>query len=129
MWVTVTVSGGWQNAVPAKNSNNASMVAFMWIPFHSFDNCRKVTLTANEKQYLNDGIYFSRLWVYRIYISMEEHLTEEELAQYVDSLVLDKQGRVPAGLLEHVADCYDCKVEIMDVRELIQAIGSVEFVD
>ena len=33
---------------------------------------------------------------------METHLTEQELAQYVDALVLVKQDRVPAKPLERI---------------------------
>ena len=54
---------------------------------------------------------------------METHLTEQELAQYVDALVLDQQDQLPEEILEHVAERFECKVEIMGVWESIEASG------
>jgi hypothetical protein len=55
-------------------------------------------------------------------MNMETHLTEEESASYVDALVLDKQAQLPEEIREHVAECFECKAEVMDVWELIEAI-------
>ena len=52
---------------------------------------------------------------------MESHLSEQELAQYVDALVLDKEDELPQEVLEHVAECFECKIEIMEVFELVGA--------
>lgn len=51
------------------------------------------------------------------------HLAENEIAQYVGALVLDRQDQLPEEILEHVEECYECKVEIMEVMEFIEAIG------
>jgi hypothetical protein len=47
---------------------------------------------------------------------VDNHLTELELARYVDALVSDKQDQLP----EHVEECLECKVEIMKVWELVE---------
>jgi hypothetical protein len=36
---------------------------------------------------------------------------------------LDKQGQLPEDIREHVAECFECKVELMEVIELMGAIG------
>lgn len=46
---------------------------------------------------------------------MERHLTEEEIALYVDALVLDNQDELPEEVQEHVAECFERKVEIICV--------------
>jgi hypothetical protein len=55
---------------------------------------------------------------------MNKHPTEQELAQYVDALVLDKQDQLPEEMLEHVEECFECKVEVLEVLGLIEAIGT-----
>jgi hypothetical protein len=57
------------------------------------------------------------------YAGLESHLSEQELAQYVDALVLDKEDELPQEVLEHVAECFECKVEIMEVLEIIESGG------
>jgi hypothetical protein len=57
---------------------------------------------------------------------MESHLREQELAQYVDALATDQQDRVPQEILEHVQECFACKVEVMEVLELKEAVGPSE---
>lgn len=100
---------------------------FSWAPF--IGNCGKVNSTEHEIQYPNKGIYFSRIPRNWIYMCMDKHLTEQELAQYVEALVLEKQGQLPENMREHVADCFQCKVEILGVWELVEPVGSSEFVD
>jgi hypothetical protein len=60
---------------------------------------------------------------------METHLTEQELAQYVDALVLNEPDQLPEEVLEHVAECFECKGEILEVWELIEDIGPPHTVD
>lgn len=48
---------------------------------------------------------------------MDKHLTEQELAQYVDALVLEKQDQLPEDMREHAAECRECKVEVMEIME------------
>jgi hypothetical protein len=54
---------------------------------------------------------------------MQPHLTE--LAQYVNAFV-DMQNELPQEILEHVAECFECKVEVMEVLELKEAVGPAE---
>ena len=51
-----------------------------------------------------------------------DHLDENEIAQYVDAQMLDTQNQLPAEMLEHVEDCFECKVEIMEVIELMECL-------
>lgn len=48
------------------------------------------------------------------------HLDEQELAQYVDALISDKQDHLPEEILEHVEECLECKLEVMEVWILIE---------
>lgn len=54
---------------------------------------------------------------------VETHLSEEEIAVYIDALVLDVQDHLPEEMKEHVVECLECKVEVMEVLRLIEAIG------
>lgn len=54
------------------------------------------------------------------------HLTEVELALYVDAIVLDAQVKLPEDILDHVADCTECKVELIDLMDLIDFIQAQE---
>ena len=47
-----------------------------------------------------------------------DHLDEQELAQYVDALINDKQGQLPEYILQHVEECAECKIGITEVLEL-----------
>lgn len=51
-----------------------------------------------------------------------DHLTENEIAQYVDALVSDKQDQLPEEILEHVEECVECKMEIIEVALLIEPV-------
>ena len=53
------------------------------------------------------------------------HLTEQEIALYVDALVLDQQNQLPEEIREHVKKCFGCKVEVMEVGELVDSIALV----
>ena len=55
---------------------------------------------------------------------MESHLDENEIAAYVDALREDLQDQLPGEILEHVAKCFECKVEIIEVWELVEVIGA-----
>ena len=55
---------------------------------------------------------------------MESHLDENEIAAYVDALREDLQDQLPGEILEHVAECFECKVEIIEVWELVEVIGA-----
>lgn len=50
-------------------------------------------------QTISAGLLQNPDW--RIYICMETHLTEQELAQYVDALVLDKLDQLSEEIREH----------------------------
>jgi hypothetical protein len=41
---------------------------------------------------------------------MGNHLSDEQLALYVDAMVLDKQDQLP----EHVEECLECKFAVME---------------
>jgi hypothetical protein len=56
---------------------------------------------------------------------MGNHLSEDQLALYVDALVSDTQDQLP----EHVEECEECKMEVIGVRELIEGIGPHQVLD
>ena len=51
---------------------------------------------------------------------MERQLTEEEIALYVDALELKKLEGLPEAIVDHVQECLECKMEIVEVWELIE---------
>jgi len=54
------------------------------------------------------------------YFSDDAHVSEETLALYVDALSLNKIYLLPAAVLEHVSDCEECKLEIVEVLSLVE---------
>lgn len=48
-----------------------------------------------------------------------EHLSENELALYVDGLRLHRLERVPGKLVDHVQSCLECKGAIMEISAAI----------
>ena len=48
-----------------------------------------------------------------------EHLSEEQIALYVDALELDRVSELPQMILDHVQDCFTCKEDIMEVASLV----------
>lgn len=54
---------------------------------------------------------------------MENRLSEDQLAIYGDTFVLDKLGQLPGEILEHVAEYLECEAEIAEVLEIIKKGG------
>lgn len=52
---------------------------------------------------------------------MRRHL-EEELALYVEAIALGVQEQLPGEILHHVENCTDCKAELIELTELIDAL-------
>ena len=48
------------------------------------------------------------------------HLTEEAIALYVDSLKLNRTNQLPKVILEHVADCKECKKEVTELFSVVE---------
>ncbi len=48
------------------------------------------------------------------------HLTEEELAQYVEAFVNDKLMEIPLRLREHISICDACAAEALNMIEIIR---------
>jgi len=55
-----------------------------------------------------------------ISMCMERHLTEQEIAQYVDAIEAETANQLPENILAHVEECLECKIEIVEVRELMR---------
>jgi hypothetical protein len=47
-----------------------------------------------------------------------DHLTEEEIALYVEAVAGDKHDLLPRDILNHVENCISCKVEISDTYKI-----------
>lgn len=56
------------------------------------------------------------------------HLSDEAIALYVDALRSNKVYHLPSVILSHVADCRECKTEIVEIFSLLQGpeIGGPE---
>ncbi len=56
------------------------------------------------------------------------HLSDEAIALYVDALRFNKVYHLPSVILNHVADCRECKMAIVEIFSLIQGaeIGGTE---
>ena len=48
-----------------------------------------------------------------------EHLDENEIAAYVESIEAGNLERLPENVRDHVEECLECKVEIMEALELV----------
>lgn len=48
------------------------------------------------------------------------HLADEELALYVDAIVLSLQDQLPKEILHHVMKCTGCKKELMELLDLME---------
>lgn len=48
---------------------------------------------------------------------MDKHLTENEITLYIDALVLNIQDHLPEEIRDHVAECFECKVEFLDMKK------------
>jgi hypothetical protein len=51
---------------------------------------------------------------------MENHLDENEIAQYMDAIEAGKQDELTTEIRAHVEECFECKVEIVETLELLQ---------
>lgn len=56
----------------------------------------------------------------RNYFTHEGHLDDNNIALYVDALILDKVEALPASVLEHVEDCMKCKTSIIGLFEVLK---------
>ena len=54
------------------------------------------------------------------FFNEQAHLSEEGIALYVDALRFEKVYTLPSAILSHVANCRDCKMEIMEVYSVPQ---------
>lgn len=52
---------------------------------------------------------------------MERCLDENEIAQYTDHLCLDLSSP-PDSVLDHVTGCFQCKVEILELCEIMDLV-------
>jgi len=118
------VSEGWENAKQETKRRSDTVRTFKWITVKLIVDRCKVKPLVPEKQYPIHGNCISRIRRNRIYISMT-HLDEQELATYVEALLIDEQGQLP----EHVEECLECKMEIMEVWELIEAVERLPMFD
>ncbi len=60
---------------------------------------------------------------------MSDHLTEQELAQYVDAIRGEWQELLPEKSLGHVEDCASCKVELIEILDLMDTLDERRFQD
>ena len=49
------------------------------------------------------------------------HLSDEGIALYVDAMMLEKNYRLPGALILHVADCAECKKEVIETFMLVES--------
>ena len=49
------------------------------------------------------------------------HLNEEGIALYVDAILLGKNYQLPGALILHVADCVQCKKEVIETYMLVES--------
>jgi hypothetical protein len=54
------------------------------------------------------------------YFTDEGHLDDNNIALYVDALILDKIETLPTSVLEHVEDCMECKTSIMGLYGIVK---------
>ena len=54
------------------------------------------------------------------------HLTEEGIGLYVDGLKLGRMSELPAEILEHVAECGKCRMEIVELHQVLEEVSYAE---
>lgn len=55
---------------------------------------------------------------------MGKHATEEQIALCVDALMLKRQTKVPEYILDHVGECFECKMAIVGTFQLMEHVCS-----
>ncbi|MDP1677959.1 MAG: hypothetical protein Q8L88_13960, partial [Bacteroidota bacterium] len=53
------------------------------------------------------------------FFSDNNHLSENGIALYVDAIKLERIDNLPAAIVHHVEECEECKMQIMEVAELL----------
>jgi hypothetical protein len=53
------------------------------------------------------------------FFSANNHLSENGIALYVDAIKLERIDSLPAAIVHHVEGCEECKMQIMEVTELL----------
>ena len=54
------------------------------------------------------------------FFTEQQHLNENGIALYVDALQVDHLSKLPKEILQHVEHCEECKLQIVEVSDLIQ---------
>lgn len=49
-----------------------------------------------------------------------EHITDQDICLYVDALKLRKTEQLPSDIVAHVADCVECKKQIMQLYDVLK---------
>jgi hypothetical protein len=78
-----------------------------------------------KRSSLSQGLMMPRV---NNFFTDKAHLSDEAIALYVDALKFDKVYHLPSVILSHVADCRECKMEIVEIFSLLQGpeIGGTE---
>jgi hypothetical protein len=53
------------------------------------------------------------------FFTTNNHLSENGIALYVDAIKLERIDNLPATIVHHVEECEECKMQIMEVAELL----------
>jgi hypothetical protein len=59
--------------------------------------------------------------------SNKDHLNDEGVSLYVDAFLFDKQEKLPESILQHVEDCKQCKMSILEVYDLNKENKTISF--
>lgn len=57
------------------------------------------------------------------------HLSEEAIARYAEAIQLDQLGELPASHIEHVENCVNCHLQVVELFVLLQQIDEKEKAD
>src|SRR5450759_692149 len=83
------------------------------------------TCMPEKRSSLSQGLMMPRV---NNFFTDKAHLSDEAIALYVDALRFNKVYHLPSVILSHVADCRECKMEIVEIFSLLQGpeIGGTE---
>gem|GEM_PF-591796 len=70
-----------------------------------------------KRSSLSQGFMMPRI---NNFFTDKAHLSDEAIALYVDALRFNKVYHLPSVILSHVADCRECKMEIVEIFSLLQ---------
>lgn len=53
---------------------------------------------------------------------MDQHLTEIQIAQFVEALENNDPDSIPEDIRDHVSECFECRSAILEVSDILTEV-------